>query len=167
MKLYLENESGYKPDFDLKKTAEKVMRHVLEKENCPFDCEINLTVTDNESIRVINKEFREIDSATDVLSFPGVTFKTPSDFETLMKSTDYYFGMNPDTNLFMLGDMMISSEKVISQAEEYGHTELREYAFLIAHSMLHLLGYDHMTEEDAKIMEEKQKNYLNDLQITR
>ncbi len=167
MTLFMENESGYEPDFNLEEVAKTVIDHILKMENCPFECEINLTVTDNEGIRVINKEFREIDSATDVLSFPGVAFETPSDFDALMKTPDYFYGTNPDTGNFMLGDMMISSERVISQAKDYGHNEKREFAFLVAHSTLHLLGYDHMTDEDAKVMEAKQDQYLKDLDINR
>ena len=67
----------------------------------------------------------------------------------------------------MLGDILISKDRVVSQAEEYGHSEKREFAFLVAHSTLHLLGYDHMTEEEAKVMEDKQKAYLDELGITR
>ena len=72
-----------------------------------------------------------------------------------------------DTDKVMLGDILISKDRVISQAEEYGHSEKREFAFLVAHSMLHLLGYDHMTDEDAKVMEDKQKKYLDELGIVR
>jgi len=166
MLIYPDNETEYNPGFSLEETALKVAEHILKKEGCPFECEINLTITDDEEIRSVNKEYREIDASTDVLSFPAFDFAKPGDF-SFYESEEYRMNLNPDTGNFMLGDIMISSEHVISQAKEYGHSELREFAFLVAHSVLHLIGYDHMTEEDAKVMEEKQENYLSDLGIVR
>ena len=167
MLLIYENETEYEPDFDLNKTATEVASHILEKEKCPFDCEVNLTITDNEGIHDVNKEFREVDAPTDVLSFPVLEFDNPADFSTFEKNPDSVLDYDYDTDKVMLGDILISKDRVISQAEEYGHSEKREFAFLVAHSMLHLLGYDHMTDEDAKVMEEKQKKYLEELGIVR
>lgn len=167
MLLIYENETEYEPDFDLNKTAEAVASYILEKEKCPFDCEVNLTITDNEGIHGVNKEFREVDAPTDVLSFPVLEFDNPADFSTFEKDPDSALDYDYDTDKVMLGDILISKDRVISQAEEYGHSEKREFAFLVAHSMLHLLGYDHMTVEDAKVMEEKQKKYLEELGIVR
>ena len=99
-----------------------------------------------------------------MLSFPMVDYDEPGDFDFL-ESADEYF--NPETGELMLGDIVISLDKVEEQAEAYGHTVLREYAFLIAHSMLHLMGYDHMEEEEAKVMEAKQKEILEILSIGR
>ena len=167
MLVYLENETEYAPDFDLKEIADKVTQFILNEENCPFECEINLTVTDNEGIHAINREYRGVDAPTDVLSFPVLEFETPADFSKQVAMGDSLCDINPDTGNLMLGDIMISKDRVISQAEEYGHSELREFAFLVAHSMLHLLGYDHMSDDEAQIMEEKQKKYLNELGIER
>ena len=167
MLVYLENETEYSPDFDLKEIADKVTQFILNEENCPFECEINLTVTDNEGIHAINREYRGVDAPTDVLSFPVLEFETPADFSKQVAMGDSLCDINPDTGNLMLGDIMISKDRVISQAEEYGHSELREFAFLVAHSMLHLLGYDHMSDDEAQIMEEKQKKYLNELGIER
>ena len=166
MLVFLDNETEYAPEFDLLKLAGDVAEFILKEENCPFDCEINLTVTDNEGIREVNKEFREIDKETDVLSFPAFDFISAGDFG-FAESPEYELNCNPDTGNFMLGDIMISKDRVISQAEEYGHSEKREFAFLVAHSVLHLIGYDHMSEEDAKVMEAKQKAYLDALGIKR
>jgi len=166
MLIFLDNEIEYSPDFPIEETAMKVAEHILAKEGCPFDCEINLTVTDDDEIQAINKEYREIDAATDVLSFPAFDFTKPGDF-SFYESAEYQMNLNPDTGNFMLGDIMISSDHVIGQAEEYGHSERREFAFLVAHSMLHLIGYDHMTEDEAKVMEEKQEQYLQELGILR
>ena len=128
-----------------------------------------MTLTDNESIHKINNEFRQVDSATDVLSFPMIDYETPSDFDSLEEefdtNTEDYF--NPDTGELMLGDIVVSVEKVLEQAEKYGHSEVRELAFLVAHSMMHLFGYDHMTEDESRVMEAKQREVLDNLGITR
>ena len=147
--------------------AKKVIEHILQKEGCPFDCEVNLTMTDNDGIQAVNKEFRDIDKPTDVLSFPNCDFDTPGEFSQFRDEDVYFDCFNPENDYFVLGDIMISRDKMLAQAEEYGHGVTREYAFLIAHSVLHLIGYDHMEEEEAKHMEAKQNEYLNDLGITR
>ncbi len=147
--------------------AKKVIEHILQKEGCPFDCEVNLTMTDNDGIQAVNKEFRDMDKPTDVLSFPNCDFDTPGEFSQFRDEEIYFDCFNPENDYFVLGDIMISRDKMLAQAEEYGHGVTREYAFLIAHSVLHLIGYDHMENEEAKHMEAKQNEYLNDLGITR
>lgn len=147
--------------------AKKVIEHILQKEGCPFDCEVNLTMTNNDGIQAVNKEFRDMDKPTDVLSFPNCDFDTPGEFSQFRDEDVYFDCFNPENDYFVLGDIMISRDKMLAQAEEYGHGVTREYAFLIAHSVLHLIGYDHMEEEEAKHMEAKQNEYLNDLGITR
>lgn len=147
--------------------AKKVIEHILQKEGCPFDCEVNLTMTDNDGIQAVNKEFRDMDKPTDVLSFPNCDFDTPGEFSQFRDEDVYFDCFNPENDYFVLGDIMISRDKMLAQAEEYGHGVTREYAFLIAHSVLHLIGYDHMVEAEAKHMEAKQNEYLNDLGITR
>ena len=102
---------------------------------------------------------------TDVLSFPMLSYENAGDFSKL--EDDYDDNFNPDTGEIMLGDIVISVDKVLEQAESYGHTTKREYAFLIVHSMLHLCGYDHMTPEEAAVMEAKQKQILDEMNITR
>ncbi|MBO5324594.1 MAG: rRNA maturation RNase YbeY [Lachnospiraceae bacterium] len=147
--------------------TKKVIEHILQKEGCPFDCEVNLTMTNNDGIQAVNKEFRDMDKPTDVLSFPNCDFDTPGEFSQFRDEDVYFDCFNPENDYFVLGDIMISRDKMLAQAEEYGHGVTREYAFLIAHSVLHLIGYDHMEEEEAKHMEAKQNEYLNDLGITR
>ena len=165
MQLYLENESGIIFDFDAEDIARNVIHKVLEAENCPFDIEVNLLITDNESIREYNLSMRNIDKATDVLSFPGLFFEEPSVFYIPKEEEADY--TNPENGLIVLGDIIISAEKVLTQAEEYGHSSKREFAFLVAHSMYHLCGYDHMTPQEAAVMEKKQEDILHLLQITR
>lgn len=165
MSFFLEEEVEVNFDFDYRQIAEKVINYCIEREKFPYEAEINLTLTDNEGIHIINKEYRDIDRATDVLSFPMLSYETPGDFSFLMDENDDDF--NPDTGEAILGDIIISVDKVREQAEEYGHSELREFAFLITHSMLHLFGYDHMEPEGAKVMEDKQRQILDELSITR
>ena len=165
MQLYLENETGITFDFNTEEVAGAVINKVLEVEDCPFETEVNLLITDNEGIREYNASMRDIDKPTDVLSFPGLFFEEPSAFFIPEEEMADY--TNPESGMIILGDIIISADKVLSQAEEYGHSVKREFAFLVAHSMYHLCGYDHMTEEEAAVMEKKQEEILRLLQITR
>ena len=165
MSFFLEEEVEVDFTFDYKQIAEKVVNYCIEREKFPYEAEVNLTLTDNEGIHIINKEYREIDRPTDVLSFPMLSYDAPGDFSFLMEENEDDF--NPDTGEAMLGDIIISVDKVKEQAREYGHSELREFAFLITHSMLHLFGYDHMEPEEAEVMEGRQREILEELQITR
>ena len=165
MKLFYENETDFDFSFDAEQTAEEVIKKTLETENCPFDVEVNLLVTDQEGIRELNRNTRGIDAPTDVLSFPNLFFERPSEFKIPDDSKADY--MDPETGLTVLGDIVINYRRVLSQAEEYGHSVRREFAFLVAHSMHHLCGYDHMTEKEAVVMEENQEHILQLLQITR
>ncbi len=164
MSLQIEEETEVVFDFAYKELAERVVEFTIDHEKFPFEAEVNLTLTDNEGIHEINKEYREIDRPTDVLSFPLISYETAGDFSNVEDEDDNF---NPDTGEAMLGDIIISVPKVKEQAKEYGHSEEREYAFLIVHSMLHLFGYDHMTPEEASFMEDKQKEILNELHIFR
>ena len=149
-------------EFDPEEIAAKVCNQVLEQEAFPEDAEISLVVADAEEVHRLNLEFRGIDRTTDVLSFPGLDFESAADFSCIDDSS-----VNPDNDCVMLGDIVICAQKVREQAAEYGHSELREFAFLTAHSMLHLCGYDHMTPEEAEEMEKRQEKALAALGITR
>lgn len=165
MTFYVEYEIDDMLSFDVKDIAEKVATAILESEKCGYKTEVNLIIMDNEGIKEINKEHRDINKETDVLSFPNVEFRTTADFSIVEDNKIDYF--NPETDELILGDIIISVEKVREQALSYGHSELREFAFLVAHSMLHLCGYDHMEQDEMKIMEDKQEKILNELGITR
>ena len=164
MTIILEKEYDKEFSFDFETIADKVINCALDYEKCPYEAEISVTLTDNEGIHAINKEFREIDRPTDVLSFPLVDYEMPGEFDFLEEMDECF---NPETGELMLGDIIISLDKVEEQAAEYGHTTLREYAFLIVHSMLHLMGYDHMEEDEAAVMEAKQRAILEILEISR
>ena len=164
--VVIEENIEFKTDFDKVKIAKEVTGIILEKEGCPFECEVDILITDSEEVQEYNKEYRDIDKTTDVLSFPNLEWEAPSDFESL-NAEDLEMSVNPETELTILGEICLNKDRIVSQAEEYGHSVKREYAFLIAHSMLHLLGYDHMEEGEAKVMEEKQAAYLEMLGIGR
>ena len=154
VELIIENEQN-KEAFtnELEAVVRAVCEKVMECEECDFDAQISLTLTDNENIKIINNEFRSIDAPTDVLSFPMLEF----DEEGQIIDNEFEY----DNDLIMLGDIVISLEKAKEQAEEYGHSLEREISFLCVHSCLHLLGYDHETsEEDEKIMFMKQHEIL-------
>lgn len=159
-----ECETDISLDLDCEALAKEVAQSVLELENCPYDSQVNLVLTDNSGIHEVNRQFRGIDAPTDVLSFPMIPFETPADYQILDQDESFF---DLDTEELLLGDIMISAERVISQAEDYGHSIKREFCFLVAHSMLHLLGYDHMVPEEAAIMEQKQEAALEKLGITR
>lgn len=165
MSLNLEQEVTVTFDFDYERLAEEVIAFTIAHEDFPYEAEVNLTLTDNAGIREINKTYRKIDAPTDVLSFPMLSYEQAGDFTKLEE--DYEDNFNPDTGEILLGDIIISVERVKEQAASYGHSERREYAFLIVHSMLHLFGYDHMTPEDAAVMEPKQKQILEEMHISR
>lgn len=165
MTFYIENETEYAFPFPVQEIFESVCKAVLASEGCEYEAEVSLTITDNTGIREINREFRGIDRETDVLSFPNVDFEIPGKFEMDEEHEADYF--NPDSGELLLGDIMISVDRMLEQAQNYGHSEKREFAFLVAHSMLHLCGYDHMAPDEAKVMEEKQEAILQSLGITR
>ncbi|MCU6761209.1 Probable rRNA maturation factor [uncultured Roseburia sp.] len=164
MTINIINEVQAKFQFHYKELAEKVIRCSVEMENFPYDPEVNLTISDNIRIQEINREFRGIDRATDVLSFPMIEYASPADFSGIEQQYDT---INPDTGEVMLGDIVLSADRIKAQAEEYGHSQKREFAFLIVHSMLHLFGYDHMEPEEASVMETHQKMILDALKIFR
>ena len=166
MTFYVENEVDADFGFNIEEVATSVAKTVLETEGCDADIEVGLTITDNDGIHELNKEFRGIDSPTDVLSFPNVSYESAGYFSVLSGEQRDDL-LDPDTGKIMFGDIVINEDRVRSQADDYGHSIKREFAFLVAHSMLHLCGYDHMEEEEAKVMEKKQEDVLGKLGITR
>lgn len=147
MELYIDNrQEKVELDKDIFDIIEKTIEETLLLEGKSLNYEISLTFVDNEEIRELNKKYRSIDRETDVLSFP----------------------LEQDESLFpvpMLGDIVISAEKALEQSIEYGHSFVREIAYLTAHSMLHLLGYDHMNETEKQTMRKKEKNVMKKLNI--
>jgi len=155
MTVLIDNRTDWNFDEEKEKLINSVAEESLRYEEFDNNCEISVSFVTNEEIHTINKQFRNIDRPTDVLSFPLLTFEEGEEAERNEKGE------------IMLGDIIISVEKAKEQAEEYGHSFEREIAFLTAHSMLHLLGYDHMTEEEEKDMFKRQKDILDNLGISR
>ena len=156
VEVLFENESEYIPQENLLTMLKNVMEKSLEMGNFNLDVEISLTFTTNEVIKELNEKHRNIDKATDVLSFPMYEAK-----EILLM-----IGEKINTPV-VLGDIVVSVEKAKVQAKEYGHSFEREIAFLICHSMFHLMGYDHLTKEEEKTMIDKQNTVLIELDINR
>ena len=165
MTILLDNETDISLGIEYEDIAVRVINEALDYVKCPYECEINILLTDNVGIKEINREIRNIDSPTDVLSFPALEFYTPGDFSIAENDVPAYF--NADSGELILGDIMISLDKVVEQAESYGHSITREYAFLIAHSMLHLSGYDHIDDKERALMEDMQEDILNNIGYTR
>ena len=149
--------NGVKLEKSNEKLISKVVNTVLEMENICHDVDVYITLMDNDEIHKINKEYRDVDRPTDVLSFPmferdeivNLKEQKKNDIEEI------------------LGDILISVPKVKEQAEEYGHSFEREVSYLVTHGMLHLLGYDHMEEDEKKIMREHEEAVLQKLGIDR
>ena len=165
MTIQIERECQVGLEFPVEEIITLVVEEALSYENCPYDIELNVLLTDNAAIQEINREQRGKDEPTDVLSFPMIDYAVPADFSVVEDCVEEYF--NPETGELLLGDIVISVDKVIEQAESYGHSQKRELAFLTAHSMLHLFGYDHIKEAERLVMEEKQREILSNLQIGR
>lgn len=142
---------------DIIQRAVSVTMEVLECSDT--DCEVSVLITDNDGIRKINRENRDIDAPTDVLSFPILEFD--DDGVMIEESGDY------DGDLLLLGDIVISLEKAAEQAEEYGHSLMRELGFLAAHSTLHLMGFDHQGEEDTPVMRAHEKAIMDKMNLHR
>ncbi len=140
------------PEIDA--VIDKAINGVINHFAIDKDIEISVLFTDAEGIKEINRDYRNVDSVTDVLSFPQFEFETSGRLDV-----DFEQGNIP------LGDIVLNLEKIYSQAEEFGHSREHEAGYLTIHSMLHLLGYDHMTDEDKKIMRDKEKIIVSELGI--
>lgn len=160
-RIIIENEQdGIEISREILDTISTVIEETLAYEDCDFDAEVSVTIVDNEEIREINRDNRDIDAPTDVLSFPMLYFDENGDI------IDSDFDMEGD--YILLGDIVISAERADEQAKEFGHSFRREIAFLTVHSMLHLLGYDHVDDpEGERIMFKKQEEILDKLGIKR
>lgn len=168
--IYFENNSSIDglSDEDMLKASLMIVKEALSIYSCPYECSVNVYLTDEEEIREMNSENRGIDSATDVLSFPNLPFTTGNkgDFDILSDYPDADI-KDPETGKILLGDIVICASRVMLQAKEYGHSLKREFAFLVCHSILHLLGFDHMEDDDREEMENAQRLILENTGYTR
>ena len=155
--IYFNNDQDKLPvTYKLKMLTRRAVETVIEHEQYNNSCEVSITYTDNEQIHALNLQYRQVDRPTDVLSFPMMDFSGESDEPVA------------DEPVVSLGDIVLSLEKAAEQAAEYGHSFEREVAFLTVHSMLHLLGYDHLDEgaEKAK-MRAREEEIMALLQLSR
>ena len=154
---------------DCKKTASisRLIKGVLKRADKMYcegnKCRVYVSVCTDEYIRKINAQHRNIDKATDVLSFPMIDWQSPCEWSKLQMGTD----IDPETGQVELGDILVSVETAKAQAEEYGHNIEREISYLALHGFLHLLGYDHMTDAEKSVMREKEESVLESLKIER
>lgn len=161
MKLTIYNrQKSQEISKDIQKLIEKAVKLCVKKEGFPYSCEASITLTDNESIKELNREHRSIDEPTDVLSFPLIEYVNG---EPQIQPGD----IDPDSGQVFLGDIIISVEKAFEQAQSYGHSAERELTFLAVHGILHLLGYDHETENEEKHMFSLQEDILNEMGLSR
>jgi len=165
MTINIDYEASEQLEFDYEELQKKVVEACLEYEDFPYEIEISILLTDDVQIQQINNEFRGVDAPTDVLSFPTIEYEASGGYLNLENTSKDCF--HPETGELILGDIVISVERAKRQALEYGHSIEREIAFLTAHSMFHLFGYDHSNEEELNKMEEKQSSVLDKLQIFR
>ncbi|MBQ6322471.1 MAG: rRNA maturation RNase YbeY [Lachnospiraceae bacterium] len=194
----LANENNLETEEALTMIAGRVIEAALDYLECPYEAEVNLLVTGPAEVKELNRQFRDLDQTTDVLSFPMLSFKQAGDFSFLEDEEDAFFAeapdgentesldetpeeafedsleetyaqdcFNPETGELLLGDIVLNEERVLTQAETFGHSVTREYAFLIIHSILHLCGYDHLIDADEITMRALQDEILNSLGIHR
>ena len=144
----------------------EVIDFALKEEEVNIKCEVSLLFVDNEEIKEINKETRGIDRETDVLSFPMLDYEDKKVFKEIYK--DYKFSqVDFDGEELVLGDIVLSLEKALEQSKEFNHSYEREASYLVVHSVLHLLGYDHMEDDEKSVMRGREEEILNKLNITR
>lgn len=165
--LYTENrQDKLEVTEDFIERLSNVCDFSLKEEGVECQYQISLLFVDNEEIREINNETRNIDRATDVLSFPMLDFEDKKVFNEMYLNYDFDETFK-DGDELILGDMVLSLERALEQSDEYGHSYEREVSYLVVHSILHLLGYDHMEEDDKKRMRKREEEILNKLQIRR
>ncbi len=164
MTVYIENEYIDTLGLDIELMIKNAVKASVEYVNCPFYVDISVTLTDNEQIQVINNEQRDINKPTDVLSFPMVEYEEGFTFDSLEQSPHLF---HPESGELLLGDIVLSMDKVKEQSKEFNHSIEREFTFLIVHSMLHLFGYDHIEVKDRVLMEKAQSEIMDILKIYR
>ena len=165
MTVLFENSCEASFQFDMERQVERLVAFVCDYVKCPYEVEASVTMVNQEQIQEMNQEFRKIDRVTDVLSFPMMNYDTPCDFDG--DSFIQSMSVSIETEELVLGDVVLCADVIRNQAKEYGHSELREFSFLVVHSLLHLFGYDHMEEGERVQMEKEQNVIMEKLNILR
>ena len=166
MSVFIENEleEGVFPQKYIS-IIEEIISAAAEYAGCPYECEVNVLITDNDGIQAINSDQRGIDAPTDVLSFPMIEYDEPGNFDAIREEDEWLFDL--ENGELILGDIVLNYDRIKAQAEEFNHAVSREVAFLTAHSMLHLFGYDHMEDEERLNMERMQEEIISKRGYTR
>ncbi|KHD35164.1 heat-shock protein [Clostridium acetobutylicum] len=165
--IYIDNrQNSITVDENLQNTIREVIDYALKEEGMKISYEVSVIFVDNETIREINRENREVDKVTDVLSFPMLEYGEGKVFKDIYEECDFEDEYFDEGNL-VLGDIALSLEKAEEQSKEYGHSFLREAAYLTVHSVLHLMGYDHMVDEDKIKMRKREEEILSHFDINR
>lgn len=168
IKVDIDNSKKYKFNFDIDILSKKISREIFRNEKLAYDFSFNVKIVNDTEIKKINYFERKINKVTDVLSFPNVDFTKPSNFSKFINKNGIDVSIiDLDLKTIFLGDIIICYNMIIKASKKYGHSIKREYSFLLTHSILHLLGYDHMNEMDEKNMFSKQEKILNNLKIFR
>lgn len=165
--IYVDNRQDkleVKEDFI--KGLEEVIEFALKEEEVNIECEVSLVFVDNNEIKEINNDTRKINKETDVLSFPMLEYEDKKVFKEVYKN--YKFSPSDfDGDELVLGDIVLSLEKALEQSMEFNHSYEREASYLVVHSVLHLLGYDHMNDEEKQVMRKREEEILTKLNINR
>jgi probable rRNA maturation factor len=148
------------------KRLEGVIKFALKEEEVAIECEVSLVFVDNDEIKEINNDTRKINKETDVLSFPMLEYENKKVFKEVYKNHKFS-PSDFDGDELVLGDIVLSLEKALEQSVEFNHSYEREASYLVVHSVLHLLGYDHMTDEEKQIMRKREEEILTKLNINR
>lgn len=156
LEIYDEVDSGLDREL-LQKVFEEYKRHFA----LPDSVGVELNIVDEDTIKQVNGQFRSVDSVTDVLSFPALEVKLP------FEAADYPYDVDPDSGEISLGEIMLCYKRLVEQSEEYGHSKERESCYLFLHGLLHLLGFDHIVQEDKAVMREQEEAILSKLGIDR
>lgn len=165
--IYIDNrQNKIEVSDEFTKKLENTIMETLKEEEVNVSCEVSLVFVDNDEIREINNENRGIDRATDVLSFPILDYPKDKVYKEVYKEEKFDETFLDGDDL-VIGDIVLSLEKALEQSKEYDHSFEREASYLVVHSVLHLLGYDHMEEEEKKRMREREEEILNKLNIRR
>lgn len=155
------------PPENIQELIETAVAATLRMQGETDRIQIGFVLTDDTDIREINRELRNTDMATDVLSFPMLDYEGEEDDDISLNPEDFAGDVDPETNELLLGDIIVSLDRARVQAEDFGHSLEREIGYLTVHAMLHLLGYDHMTEEDRRSMRRREEAVLGSLNLTR
>jgi probable rRNA maturation factor len=151
---------------ELEDTLTNIIDYALREEKVNIDYEVSIIFIDNEQIKELNKNFRNIDKETDVLSFPMLEYPVQKVYKDVYENYSFEYSDLNEGRL-VLGDIALSLEKAVEQSKDYGHSFLREAAYLTIHSVLHLLGYDHMEEAERTFMRKREEEILEKFNIIR